>query len=728
MKRSTKKLIAILCVAFFILSMAVPAFATSKNTVNKVPQVKDEHPFYKDDAPVLTIKEENESISTGKAFQFELRLKNAKWLKDDAGNFKIGEAATRAAIDVIDVGGNATISAIKFYGDNILSLEVMKTGTGDLVIKVPLISKVDGEGNVEVEVDGRDSPISSGTYVYAVSAAGKTITSISKVNKFAGRTGELALIRIDETRIGSLGTSNQAIKLKLPPKFVWSKAGNPSGLANKYEITTPEAIGIGTRTLTLTVNLGAVSRTARGSIFLEGLEITADRDAPYGDVVIDVDGDNVTAAELLVAKRMEYEAEVTVKEVKELVAGRWDSGNKTAKIKIEEKVKGSSFIANREIAVILPEWVKIAKAPTGSEYSLGSKKNELYIDVGKTPASKYEFELELSIEADQSGDIVAEVSGAGIEKQEVVIAKAVAPITAEVAATDLKIGVQNQPAPDIIITETKKGMIDDGALDVYTNTSEYSGTKTDVSSRELTVTLPSGIDFASAPDVEVTEGNLEIGKAKVSKNVLTIPITSTSTKPSTIKISDVKLTLDRTVPEGEFKANIGGGALVKNYEYNVGMKAPVTFDKNRVVRFVFANVITPAPGETRATSVFTIGSTTYTVIEQNQTVEKTMDVAPYIKDGRTFLPLRYVANALGVDDDNIIWDPVTKAVTIFKGDRIAQVTIGSKTMLVNGVTINMDVAPEITDGRTMLPIRWMGQALGATIDWDAEARSVTVKQ
>jgi len=726
MKRSTKKLIAILCVAFFILSMAVPAFATSKNTVNKVPQVKDEHPFYEDDAPVLTIKEENESISTGKAFQFELRLKNAKWLKDDAGNFKKDENTTVAAASVIDVGSNATIKAIKFYGDNILSLEVMKNA-GDLTIKVPLISKVDGEGNVEVEVDGRDSPISSGTYVYAVSAAGKTITSISKVNKFAGRTGELALIRIDETRIGSLGTSNQAIKLKLPPKFVWSKAGKPSGLPTTSDYSTTPA-GIDTRTLTLTVNLGTASRTARGSIFLEGLEITADRDAPYGDVVVDVDGDNITATELVVAKRMEYEAEVTVKEVKELVAGRWDSDNKTAKIKIEEKVKGSSFIANREIAVILPEWVKIAKAPTGSEYSLGSKKNELYIDVGKTPASKYEFELVLSIEADQSGDIVAEVSGAGIEKQEVVIAKAVAPITAEVAATDLKIGVQNQPAPDIIITETKKGMIDDGALDVYTNTSEYSGTKTDVSSRELTVTLPSGIDFASAPDVEVTEGNLEIGKAKVSKNVLTIPITSTSTKPSTIKISDVKLTLDRTVPEGEFKANIGGGALVKNYEYNVGMKAPVTFDKNRVVRFVFANVITPAPGETRATSVFTIGSTTYTVIEQNQTVEKTMDVAPYIKDGRTFLPLRYVANALGVDDDNIIWDPVTKAVTIFKGDRIAQVTIGSKTMLVNGVTINMDVAPEITDGRTMLPIRWMGQALGATIDWDAEARSVTVKQ
>jgi len=105
-----------------------------------------------------------------------------------------------------------------------------------------------------------------------------------------------------------------------------------------------------------------------------------------------------------------------------------------------------------------------------------------------------------------------------------------------------------------------------------------------------------------------------------------------------------------------------------------------------------------------------------------------MDVAPYIKDGRTYLPVRYVADALGVTEDNILWDPVTRSVTIFKGDRIAQMTIDSTTLLVNGVEINMDVAPEITNGRTMLPVRWMTQALGAGIAWDAETQTVTVTQ
>jgi len=306
-----------------------------------------------------------------------------------------------------------------------------------------------------------------------------------------------------------------------------------------------------------------------------------------------------------------------------------------------------------------------------------------------------------------------------MEVQELVVAKAVAPITAEVAATDLKIGVQNQPAPDIIITETAKARIDD-------QYDHYDGTL----NKELTVALPKGIEFASTPNVEVTEGNLETGKAKLSsdKRTLVIPVASSSTKPSTIKISNIKLTLDRTVPEGEFKAKIGGDALVKNNDPDATIKTEVLFATDNVVSFVFANVITPAPGETRATTTFTIGSTSYTVVQNNVAVEKTMDVAPYIKNGRTYLPVRYVADALGVSDDNIIWDPVNATVTIFKGDRIAQMTIGSTTLLVNGVQINMDAAPEITNGRTMLPVRWLAQALGATISWDAETQQVTVTQ
>jgi len=719
----SRKLFAILLVAMMMMTLLpMTAFAASDNSVNKVPQVAEDSTFDdKDTAPFLRIKEKNEGDFTSGDY-FELSLSNAEWLTD-----KIDDEGVIEAV-------NAAIS-IDYSTKKILGLTINNI-TGKVEIKVPMLTKIKGEGEATVTVDRRDSALSTGTYVFAVSAAGKTTTTIDKVNKFGGRYGELGVIRIDETRVNALGEDNQEIKFKLPPRYSWGATGDISiefrgGLSGCEDLDGDDVVieGDNERTLTFEFEPNA-SRDARGSIFISGLKIVADRDAPYGDVVLDVGGDKVTDEELVVAEHTDYNVKVSVKEVKELVAGMWDQ--KTAKITIEETLE-DSLIAGREVAVILPEWVKIITSDgeidvgESTKGEVGSRKNELFINVKDKESGKikYEFELQLSIEADESGDIVAEFSGSGMEAQEVVIAKAVAPVTVEVAATDLKIGVQNQPAPDIIISETAKARIDDQYEHYYVYTDDE-----DVFRKELIVALPNGIEFASTPDVEVTEGNLEIGKPKLTneKRTLVIPVASSSTKPSTIKISNVKLTLDRTVPEGEFKAKIGGDALVKNDDSDATIKMEAVFSTDNVVSFVFANVITPAPGETRATTTFTIGSTTYTVEENKVAVEKTMDVAPYIKDGRTYLPVRFVAEALGVTEDNILWDPVSRKVTIFKGDRIAQMTIDSTTLLVNGVELTMDVAPEITNGRTMLPVRWMTQALGATIAWDAETQTVTVTQ
>ena len=47
-------------------------------------------------------------------------------------------------------------------------------------------------------------------------------------------------------------------------------------------------------------------------------------------------------------------------------------------------------------------------------------------------------------------------------------------------------------------------------------------------------------------------------------------------------------------------------------------------------------------------------------------------------------------------------------------------------MKINGVDITTDVAPEIRDGRTMLPIRALGTALGASLQWDEVSQTVTI--
>jgi len=128
---------------------------------------------------------------------------------------------------------------------------------------------------------------------------------------------------------------------------------------------------------------------------------------------------------------------------------------------------------------------------------------------------------------------------------------------------------------------------------------------------------------------------------------------------------------------------------------------------------------------TIAASIFTINSRTYTTADGSVA---TMDVTPYVKDKRTYTPVRYLAYALGVTEDGIQWDQDTKTVTITKDDTTLKLTIGSMALTKNSEIITMDVAPELIDpGRTMLPARWVSEALGATVEWDEVTQQVTIQ-
>ena len=98
---------------------------------------------------------------------------------------------------------------------------------------------------------------------------------------------------------------------------------------------------------------------------------------------------------------------------------------------------------------------------------------------------------------------------------------------------------------------------------------------------------------------------------------------------------------------------------------------------------------------------------------------------PYIKDSRLMVPLRAVALAAGIPDSSIIWDQSGKII-LTRGNLVTSLTVGSRTLLVNGASITMDVAPEIVSGRTMLPISWLSQALGLSAQWDEAAQTVTI--
>lgn len=101
------------------------------------------------------------------------------------------------------------------------------------------------------------------------------------------------------------------------------------------------------------------------------------------------------------------------------------------------------------------------------------------------------------------------------------------------------------------------------------------------------------------------------------------------------------------------------------------------------------------------------------------------DVKPFVNaDGRTMLPVRPVAEALGAQ---VQWDEGTQTATLTQGGKNVKVPVGQKTISVDGKPVAMDTAAVVKDGRTLLPVRPIAEALGVKIDWDEATSTVQIE-
>ncbi len=288
--------------------------------------------------------------------------------------------------------------------------------------------------------------------------------------------------------------------------------------------------------------------------------------------------------------------------------------------------------------------------------------------------------------------------------------------------TDVVLGTSNQKIGDIVIAET----VGNSWLKIYSKTDGTTG-----SDGVLDLTLTEGVQWAKTPTITVTEGNIGLDIANayttsaqeggIGDGRLIIPIKSESTIPSKITLSNCYITTDRSVPQGPIYVNVGGSALSENYSTTLSLG---TFPVRSVNTAQIANLVTDLDGSTSNIAVFKVGASTVTL---NGASVRCVAVS-YISDSRAYLSIRDSGTALGIDQSNIIWDGTKNTVTLIKGNKVVQLTIGSKVILVNGAAITMDVAPEIGPGdRTMLPAAFVAQAFGKTATWDATAQTVTIK-
>lgn len=97
-------------------------------------------------------------------------------------------------------------------------------------------------------------------------------------------------------------------------------------------------------------------------------------------------------------------------------------------------------------------------------------------------------------------------------------------------------------------------------------------------------------------------------------------------------------------------------------------------------------------------------------------------VPPQIINGRTVVPIRFVAEALGAD---VAWDGATKTATITKGELQLKLKVGGKA-LKNNLPVALDVPPQIVGGRLMVPLRFVAETLNCRVKWDEASRTVDI--
>lgn len=130
---------------------------------------------------------------------------------------------------------------------------------------------------------------------------------------------------------------------------------------------------------------------------------------------------------------------------------------------------------------------------------------------------------------------------------------------------------------------------------------------------------------------------------------------------------------------------------------------------------IFLLLALPAfAGQVRS-AAFMVGQAEYIV---DDVMPVKTDAAPFVEQGRVFVPLRYLARALGVADDKVSWSPSANTVTLITDKATITLAVGGTVMYVGEQPREMDVAPVLRDGRVYLPARYVAEALEYEVGWD----------
>lgn len=562
-----------------------------------------------------------------------------------------------------------------------------------------------------------------------------------------------------ESNVGDF-VVGQRFELKLSAGFEFNKLvgkGDTYGTPATEDTTSKYKVidnGKGERTAVIEVT----SATDTITVKADNLVISADTAKVGAECKLTVKavkgtaGFNDTADAIVVAKVVADAIEVSVDEDEDVpviysgvdVANEGitdDSDHKALEVTIKEPTAGT-LDAKKVLTMELPDGVYVTDVDSNDDFGADEaafkaayKKGdyETFEFARRTldateegqDAGELKFTLTLVAEPGFTGDVTLKVDGAGLDKaQEVKIAKFVSPYTVEAAQNDLIIDYRNTKIPtNIVVKEAEDGLWKKGSQFVF------------------------GVDKFGNDDFEddatYTVDDKSDLEVKTIKDKLGFKIDKESADDAAaVTISDISLYMSRNLAAGAYDLKLnttGSDAFMKQaILVPTGVSADDATVKyqyydndthfDHVVKEGFVNIITAGRDQDDASFtkkvVVPVGEK-YLIAGEEQVA---LDVPAYISAaGYTMLPVRAVATALGINNNNVLWNQASRTVTILYGQRIITMVAGQKVVTVNGNTIPASATVQIKDGRTFLPMRDLATALGVTdITWDAATKTATM--
>jgi hypothetical protein len=749
-----KKKLAILLSAVMVAGLIpMTAMAGTQTNVNKTITVKKGAET--GDTSLITIQDSdgaiNKALVDGDVVEFVLDLNGAEWLasaEDEVNN----NYTQKAEIEFKKVSGTKATVEIKNMGaQDENSLDANKW------VYIPLFTKIKSKGDITVTVQPKGSPVSGGTFTYAVAVAGSATAKIAGTKNIPDDGIDIKDITISETTVGALDAEG-TIKLKLSKGFKFDK--NKVSMDNYAKVLGDDIVKDvkwnSDKEIWVTINdAGSVERAAE--FLLKGLVVIPD-DAKVGAVAeITVSGAGITKTTLEAGTYTDYGVKVSIYNTEDEVPTFYAGRVYTADDKVTLAVQISETVANsindsRKLTFTFPEGIKVVTANTFEKvaddggidatgvyaYDFGDsdawdadtdtptsvtvKNNVVTIKglrLNEEKTSKMTFAFNLAISPEFTGDVDVTVAGTAIDVEETLtVAKVVAPFTVEATVNEVAIDYRNVAVSDIVIKEAAPGIFADGE------------------SLKLAV---ENMQFEKGMDYEVTAGDIGVKGLDVGVNAgaITVNIKEESAKTAgEIKLSNIQLYLDRALPAGDYDLIAYTNSETKLFDSCNGAKMPRANDKDAYfdiddVTMVKGYVKVVTAGRDVDDSTFTtkivvpVGS--YTIKSGEK--EIAIDVPAFINaDGYTMMPLRAVVEALS-GTAIVTWDNQTKTATVLFGARVISMTIGEKHMVINGVNVAMLAAPVIVESRTFLPLRDLGYALGlneSQVNWDNETKTATL--